>query len=72
MAQRRILEQALPVTTELDNLIYQMEVSLGKAKSVSPFQSLYKKHDVQIPVPKPAEIEEKKAAQPKDAKAAQQ
>ena len=64
MAQRRILEQALPVTTELDNLIYQMEVSLGKAKSVSPFQSLYKKYNFSVAEPKPPAEEEKKAAAP--------
>ena len=40
MAQRRILEKARPVMTELDRLIFQMETTLGKPHSVSPFQPL--------------------------------
>lgn len=63
MAQRRILEQALPVMTELDRLIFQMETSLGKKHTVSPFQQYYPKQVVAAPT-KPvadAPLEEKKA-----------
>ena len=46
-----------------------MEVSLGKAKSVSPFQSLYKKYDFSVPAPKPpaAVVEEEKKGEVKAA-----
>mmetsp|Transcript_11742 Transcript_11742/g.15952 ORF Transcript_11742/g.15952 Transcript_11742/m.15952 type:complete len:280 (-) Transcript_11742:94-933(-) len=40
MAQRRILEAARPAMTELDRLILQMETTLGKPHSVSPFTPL--------------------------------
>ena len=62
MAQR-ILEQARPVTNELDRMIFQMETSLGKQHSVSPFEALYSKH---LKAAAPAE-EEKKAATSKPA-----
>lgn len=42
--QIRILEQARPAVTELDRLIFQMETTLGKPHSVSPFAQLYAKH----------------------------
>ena len=46
--QKRILEQARPVTAELDSLIAKMEVTLGKAPSVSPFVQLYAKYGITI------------------------
>lgn len=63
MAQRRILEQALPVMTELDRLIFQMETSLGKKHTVSPFQQYYPKQAVAEPTKPVADspLEEKKA-----------
>ena len=46
MAQRRILEQARPTVTEIDRLIFQMETTLGKAHTVSPFTALYQKYNM--------------------------
>ena len=42
--QVRILEAARPATSELDRLIFQMETTMGKSHSVSPFTGLYAKY----------------------------
>ena len=42
MAQRRILEQAQPIVSNMDSLIFKMETILGKPHTVSPFTALYK------------------------------
>ena len=47
MAQR-ILEQSRPVTSELDRMIFQMETTLGKAHTRSPFDSLYEKYSFNL------------------------
>jgi len=44
--QIRILEQARPATSELDRLIFQMEQTLGKPHTVSPFIQLYAKYGI--------------------------
>jgi hypothetical protein len=38
---QRILTTAKPTTSQLDALIRQMEVTLGKAHTKSPFDSLF-------------------------------
>jgi len=60
MAQR-ILEQSRPVTSELDRMIFQMETTLGKSHTVSPFDGLYAKHLKVAAKPATAPEEEKKA-----------
>ncbi len=41
---RHILTNAMPVTTELDKMIYEMETALGKQHAPSPFSVLYQKY----------------------------
>ena len=50
------------MTTELDRLIFQMETSLGKTHSVSPFTGLFAKHGLTTVNNTAAPAEEKKAA----------
>ena len=53
MAQR-ILQSSKPAVSELDRLIFQMETSLGKPHTVSPFTQLYAKYETPAKVEKPS------------------
>lgn len=60
MAQQRILQQALPAMKELDRMIFQMETTLGKPHSVSPFSTMYPKSEIPKEEVKAAPKEEEK------------
>ena len=64
MATHRILAQAHPTNSNLDQLIAQMEVTLGKPHSQSPFPALYQKFGFSTTEEKPAQEEEVKETKP--------
>jgi hypothetical protein len=62
MASKRILESTQPACAQLDAMIKQMETTLGKAHTESPFNVMYQKHGfaTQVPPVVAEKVEEKK------------
>lgn len=60
MSSQRILTAAQPTTSQIDAMIRQMEVTLGKEHTKSPFTPIYQKYGFSTQVEKPAVQEETK------------